>query len=152
MLAGVAGQDDPATVVVDVVKKLLHLLRPNLPGLIHDDDRTTRQLLLREEFAHGLRAGHSVTLEVDDLLALRRDDLQRVAGGSQAIRHFPERVTFSRARAAAKQGHEIAGTQDVFDRLALILVETGIRDWVRLAQPPELTASFPCRSRGCVSF
>jgi hypothetical protein len=72
-------------------------------------------------------------LEVDDLLALRRDDLQRVAGGSQAVRHFPERVAFPRAGATAKQGHEVAGTQDVFDRSALILVETGIRDWVRLA-------------------
>ena len=55
-------------------------------------------------------------------------DSERIAGGAQVVRHFPERVAFPRARAAAKQGHEIAGTQDVFDRLALILVETGILD------------------------
>src|ERR1017187_10251378 len=142
MLAGVPGQDDPATVVLGIVKKLLHLLRANLAGLVHDDDRTRRQLPLREEFPDGLSACHSITLQINDLLTLRRDDLQRAPGRQQSVPHFPKCIAFAGASATAKQGHKVAGTQDVFDRLALVPVETRLPDRVIYAERAKLSDSF----------
>jgi hypothetical protein len=110
------------------VKKLLHLLRANLPGLVNNDDRITRQLPLREEFADGLSTSHSIALQIDDLLALRREDLQGMPGSPKAIPDLPQRKALSSASPTAKQGHKVAGTQDVLDRLALILVEARLRD------------------------
>jgi hypothetical protein len=42
VLPRVTGEDDTATVVSDEVQQSLHLLRANLPGLIHHDDGTPR--------------------------------------------------------------------------------------------------------------
>ena len=122
MLARVPAEDDPASVVTDVPEQLLHLLGADLAGFVNDDDRPRRQLLFRQKFADGLNVLESIALQADDLLSLRRDDLNGMTGGLQPTAHLSQSVTFARAGPAAKQRDEIARIQDVINRRTLVAV------------------------------
>ena len=56
---------------------------------------------------HGLSADHSIPFQINDLLALWREDLNHVTCCFESGFDFPQRVALARASAAAKQGDEI---------------------------------------------
>ena len=92
-----------------VSQQSLHLLAAKLTGFIQDHDSTPRHLPSCEEFADGLSFRESIGFEVDDLLALRSDNANVMACLHQSIPYLAQRKALARARAAAKQRHEIAG-------------------------------------------
>ena len=79
--------------------------------------------LLREKSTDGLCAGKAVPFQIGDLLALRCEDLDGMTGLIESGFDFPQRKTFARPRAAAKQRDEITRGQNVFDRLALLIIQ-----------------------------
>ena len=81
----------------------MHLFSADLPGLIHKQDRIARQLPPGEQPADRFHVVKTGAFQIQHLLPLRSDHLNKAAGLLQFPLHFPQRVTFSRPRAAAKQ-------------------------------------------------
>jgi len=61
----------------------------------------------RQKRTDRLCADKTVALQIGDLLALRREDLNRVTCRFESGFDFPQRETFTRASTAAKQRHKI---------------------------------------------
>ena len=53
-----------------------------------------QHVLFRQKFADGLNAPESIALQSDDLLSLRRNDLNWMTGCLQSTAHFSQGVTF----------------------------------------------------------
>ena len=65
----------------------------------------------------------AVAFQIVHLLMLRRDDLDRMTGLFESGLDFAQRITFARARAAAKQRDEIARGQNMFHRFTLLIIQ-----------------------------
>ena len=107
MLVRIAGEDDPAIVLFDECEQLQHLFAADLPGLIHEDDCAMRHGTSRDKRTDRLRASEAVAFQIGDLLALRREDLNRVTCRFESGFDFAQRETFTRASTAAKKRHKI---------------------------------------------
>jgi hypothetical protein len=119
VLSRVAAENETTTTVADVAKKPLHLFASDLAGFIHDDNGSLWHWLSHEEFAHSLNSSEPILFQTYDLLSLRRDDVDVMPRSLQAIADSSQGIAFPRARAAAKQRKEVAGTQDVLDSRSL---------------------------------
>ena len=99
------------------------MLPADLSGLVHKDNRPARQESLLEQSTDGLCAGKAVPFQIGDLLALWCEDLNGMTGLNESGFDFPQRKTFARPCPAAKQGDEITRGQNVFDGLALFIIQ-----------------------------
>ncbi len=78
---------------------------------------------MREKSTDRFRAGEAVTFQIGDLLALRREDMDDLTSFGESGFDFAQGITFARPRAAAKQRDEIARGQNLFHRLALLIIQ-----------------------------
>src|SRR5437016_7359135 len=106
MLPGVAGENYPTVVVLNEGQQVVHLLAADLAGFINHHDTTRDHPSFGQEFSYSLRVVE-VLSQIEGLLALRGDDVNRQASVFQSIPDFPERMAFACAGAAAEQGDEI---------------------------------------------
>src|ERR1035438_9191240 len=122
MLMRVAGQDDASLIDLNVIKQLQHLLAADLSGLVHKDDRAAPHGTVREKSTDRFRAGEAIALQIGDLLALRREDVNGLTSFGESGFNFTQGIALARSRAAAKQGDKITRGQNLFHRLALLII------------------------------
>jgi hypothetical protein len=101
MLAGVAGQDEPATVGLHHQDQLVELPRTDLACLIHHDDRAARELLRFQKPGEGF-CRQSIGLQILHLLALRCQHHDRMSARNQTALNFFQSKTLARASPTAK--------------------------------------------------
>ena len=82
MLASIAGENETPPILPHQVDQGMQIATADLPGLIADDDGLGGQLFGCQGLSYGLR-GQPVSLEVENLLALRRKDDHRMPGSAE---------------------------------------------------------------------
>ena len=123
MLTGVSRTNEPARVVLSVFEQFQHLPRPELAGFIQDDDRSPACRTVAKQFRDGAHALKSCGLQVDDLLALRRDDLHIQPSLVESTANLPQGKALAGACAATEKGDEVARRKDHSNRALLFVVQ-----------------------------
>ena len=85
--------------------------------------------LLREKSTDRFRAGEAIALQIGDLLALRREDMDDLTSFGESGFDFAQGIALARPRPAAKERDEIARGQNMFHRFALLIIQ-------RMVYPP----------------
>ena len=107
MLARVAGAEDASAIFFHATQECLHLLRAELAGFIDDHHSPVEHGFPNEEFADRLRACETRCFQVNHLLALWRDDVNRVARAFETALDLTQREALAGASSPTKQRQEI---------------------------------------------
>ena len=110
VLARVARKNEPAIAGLNQPDQLAQLAPADLAGLVHQDDRITRQFPGHEQVCECLRS-QAVLLQIVHLLALRCQHNDTPARLPDLIHQFAQDKAFAGSSAAPEQGHGVSRTQ-----------------------------------------
>jgi len=142
MLARIAGENNAGIPLSGQSKQRQHLTPAKLASLIHHDYGPFRQFPLGEKAGNRSRRRKARLLHVHDLLALRGKNGNRSPSQTKLPDKFMEDEALSCSGAAAKNRNEICGSEQPFERLALLVVELLIHGLRICHQRPAVSDTF----------